>query len=62
MAYQFDIQSVGTLNREQTVIQRENNLMKEFSRETEQIMIDRFGKDTIIAMATTENKRLMCGM
>lgn len=30
--------------------------MKEFSREAEQIMIDRFGKNTIIAMATTENE------
>lgn len=29
--------------------------MKEFSREAEQIMIDRFGKDTIISLATTEN-------
>ena len=29
--------------------------MKEFSREAEQIMIERFGKDAIIAMATTEN-------
>lgn len=56
-AYQFDnLQSVGTLNREQTVIQRENNLMKQFSREAEQIMIERFGKDTIIALATTENE------
>ena len=29
--------------------------MKEFSREAEQIMIDRFGTDTIISLATTEN-------
>ena len=29
--------------------------MKEFSQETEQIMMERFGKDTIIALATTEN-------
>ena len=29
--------------------------MRKFSREAEQIMIERFGKDTIIAMATTEN-------
>lgn len=30
--------------------------MKEFSREAEQIMMERFGKDTIIALATTENE------
>ena len=30
--------------------------MKQFSREAEQIMIERFGKDTIIALATTENE------
>ncbi len=30
--------------------------MKEFSREAEQIMTERFGKDTIIALATTENE------
>ena len=30
--------------------------MKEFCREAEQIMIDRFGKDTIISLATTENE------
>ena len=30
--------------------------MKEFSREAEQIMIDRFGKDTVIALATTVNE------
>lgn len=30
--------------------------MKEFSREAEQIMNERFGKDAIIALATTENK------
>ncbi len=30
--------------------------MKGFSREAEQIMIDRFGKDTVVALATTENE------
>ena len=30
--------------------------MKEFSREAEQIMMERFGKDTIISLATTENE------
>lgn len=30
--------------------------MKEFSQETEQIMTERFGKDTVIALATTENE------
>lgn len=30
--------------------------MKGFSREAAQIMIERFGKDTIIALATTENE------
>ena len=29
--------------------------MKEFSQEAEQVMIERFGKDTIISLATTEN-------
>lgn len=29
--------------------------MKEFSQEAEQIMLERFGKDAIIALATTEN-------
>ena len=29
--------------------------MKEISREAEQIMVSRFGKDTVIALATTEN-------
>lgn len=29
--------------------------MKEFSQKAEQIMIERFGKDTAIALATTEN-------
>jgi hypothetical protein len=29
--------------------------MKQFSREAERIMIERFGKDTIISLATTEN-------
>ena len=29
--------------------------MKKFCREAEQIMMERFGKDTIIALATTEN-------
>ena len=37
------------------MIQKENDLMKGFSQETEQIMIDRFGKDTIISLATTQN-------
>lgn len=30
--------------------------MNKFSREAEQIMVERFGKDTIIALATTENE------
>ena len=30
--------------------------MKEFSPKAEQIMIERFGKDTVIALATTENE------
>lgn len=30
--------------------------MKRFSQEAEQIMIERFGKDTLIALATTENE------
>lgn len=30
--------------------------MKEFSREAEQIMMERFGKDTIIALATMKNE------
>ena len=34
---------------------RGKDLMRKFSREAEQIMIERFGKDAIIAMATTEN-------
>lgn len=34
---------------------RGKDLMRKFSREAEQIMIERFGKDTIIALATTEN-------
>ena len=29
--------------------------MEKLSRETEKIMIDRFGKDSIIALATTED-------
>ena len=29
--------------------------MKEFSQEAEQVMIERFGKDTIISLETTEN-------
>ena len=29
--------------------------MKEFSQEAELVMIERFGKDTIISLATTEN-------
>ncbi len=36
--------------------------MKEFSQEAEQVMIERFGKDTIISLATTEMRRLMCDM
>ena len=34
---------------------RGKDLMRKFSREAEQIMIERFGKDAIIALATTEN-------
>ena len=30
--------------------------MKEFSQEAEQVMIDRFGKNTVIALETTENE------
>ncbi len=30
--------------------------MKEFSQEAKQIMIERFGKDTLIALATKENE------
>ena len=30
--------------------------MKRFSQEAEQMMIERFGKDTLIALATTENE------
>ena len=37
------------------MIQRENDFMKQFSREAEHIMMERFGKDTIISLATTEN-------
>ena len=37
------------------MFQRENDFMKQFSREAEQIMMERFGKDTIISLATTEN-------
>ena len=33
-----------------------NRFMKRFSQEAEQIMVERFGKDTLIALATTENK------
>lgn len=29
--------------------------MKEFSQKAEQIMVERFGKDTVIALATAEN-------
>jgi hypothetical protein len=29
--------------------------MKEFSQEAEQVMMERFGKDTIISLATMEN-------
>ena len=36
--------------------------MKEFSQEAEKFMIERFGKDTIIALATMGNRRLMCDM
>ena len=38
------------------MLQRENDFMKQFSREAEQIMMERFGKDTIISLATTENE------
>ncbi|HIZ56938.1 MAG TPA: pyridoxamine 5'-phosphate oxidase family protein [Firmicutes bacterium] len=31
--------------------------MKKFSQEIEKIMIERFGKDTVIALATVENER-----
>jgi len=31
--------------------------MEKLSRETEKIMIDRFGKDSIIALATTEDAK-----
>ena len=31
--------------------------MKRFNPEAEQIMIERFGKDTIIALATTEHEK-----
>ena len=34
---------------------RGKDLMRKFSLEAEQIMIERFGKDAIIALATTEN-------
>ena len=37
------------------MLQRENDFMKQFSREAEQIMMERFGKDTIISLATAEN-------
>ena len=37
------------------MFQRENDFMKQFSCEAEQIMMERFGKDTIISLATTEN-------
>ena len=37
------------------MLQRENDFMKQFSCEAEQIMMERFGKDTIISLATTEN-------
>ena len=37
------------------MIQRENDFMKQFSREAEHIMRECFGKDTIISLATTEN-------
>ncbi len=37
------------------MIQRENDFMKQFSREAEHIMMERFGKDSIISLATTEN-------
>ena len=47
--YQFDnLQPVGILNRGQTVNQSENDLMKEFSRKAEQIMVDQYGKSQII--------------
>ncbi len=31
-------------------------MVKEFSREAQRIMTERFGKDTVIALATTENE------
>ena len=37
------------------MFQRENDFMKQFSCEAEQIMMERFGKDTIISLATIEN-------
>ena len=37
------------------MLQRENDFMKQFSREAEQIMMERFGKEPIIALATMEN-------
>ena len=37
------------------MFQRENDFMKQFSCEAEQIMMERFGKDTIISLATPEN-------
>ena len=33
-----------------------NGFMKEFSQEAKQIMVERFGKDALIALATTENE------
>ena len=36
--------------------------MKEFIQEAEKFMIERFGKDKIISLATTEMRRLMCDM
>lgn len=38
------------------MIGKGNGFMKRFSQEAEQIMVERFGKDTLIALATTENK------
>ena len=44
------------LNREQFMLGKGNGFMKKFSQEAKQIMDERFGKDTLIALATTENE------
>ena len=36
--------------------------MKKMSREAKKIMMERFGKDTVIALATIERRCLMCDM